>query len=114
MIKKLFELFAKEPVAGGVRKPRTATINLFRAVAVVTGNPCCEASKVKRNTRILMRSAPALPLAHCSMRQRCTCHYSRYEDRRDSERRALGMDTMSTWFSGKERRLSRGRRSKDR
>lgn len=122
MFKELLEIFTQDTARDKTRdktrerspqprKPPNA--NPYRAVAIVPGTHCCEAAKLKRHTKILMRGAPALPLGHCSMPQRCTCHYARYEDRRESPRRAFGQDTQNVWYAGQERRLKRGRRAKD-
>jgi hypothetical protein len=54
----------------------------FRAVSLVAGSVCCEATRSVKCKRLLLTQGVALPLAACTMRAQCRCRYQNYPDRR--------------------------------
>jgi hypothetical protein len=90
----------------------------FAAVEVVCGKPCCQDVGSLGGKRVLTKDAPMLPLKNCTMQDKCTCKFRKFNDRRqpDAERRALGglrHSIRSSWYSGDERRDHTGRRDTD-
>jgi len=75
---------------------------------------CCQAAREAENKRVLSVSAPTLPVAACTMPDECTCHFQKFNDRRQERRRIFGASKDSRYFGGTERRVSRGRRAADR
>ncbi len=91
--------------------------NPWRAVGIVTGKNCCQASQ-QAETRYLCEEAPRLPLAGCTSPAVCQCTYRHFEDRRKGPRRtrdgAARAPVMLHAHSGAgERRKSGGRRVTD-
>lgn len=99
--------------SGGKRAPekKPARPKRYQSVSVVCGSKCCAAVKMLSAERFLAGSAPALPLASCTVPEQCNCCFRKYDDRRDDNRRLPG--EMTRWYGGTEKRLSRGRRQVD-
>jgi hypothetical protein len=86
-----------------------------RAVSIIGGSRCCEATRSLKGQRLLVTQAIALPLAACTMPAQCKCRYHKYSDRRtDEDRRALGSTERGFLFGINERRKAEGRRPADR
>jgi hypothetical protein len=84
----------------------------YRAFSLAPSSACCAAAKDARRKRHLLREAPRLPLADCTMPMNCACKFRKYTDRRDGvDRRPLGATERNHWYSGRERRMRGGRRS---
>jgi len=87
----------------------------FAAVTVAAPSRCCEAARALAGMRILAINAPTLPMPGCTKPAQCRCKFQKYVDRRDDDqgrRFAFGQE-RSAWYSGGQRRKSRGRRSVD-
>lgn len=102
------EYRAKKPAPGAGRKPSN-TGGDYRAVSFAPSIECYAAAKNAAGKRYLLREAPRLPLADCSMPANCSCKFRKHADRRDGDRRLFGTAESSRWFAGSERR-KRGRR----
>lgn len=102
------EYGAKKPAPGAGRKPSNAGGD-YRAVSFAPSIECHAAAKSAAGQRYLLREAPRLPLADCTMPANCSCKFRKHADRRDSDRRLFGTAESSRWFAGSERR-KRGRR----
>lgn len=91
---------------------RTAPNTTYHAVSVLPGVPACGAVCRLAGQRFLSRQAPRLPLPSCDV-ETCACRFKHHKDRRAGPRRHsdVGITTLSV--TGKERRLSRGRRAED-
>lgn len=85
--------------------------NRYQAVSIAHGSKCCAAVKALAGQRLLAGSAPSLPLPTCSLAHQCKCCFRKYDDRRDDNRRLPG--EMTKWYSGAEKRRTRGRRQVD-
>jgi hypothetical protein len=116
MLKGLIGLLGKTPRNDSEQKPvprKTAPSapagQGYRAVSVAPGVKCCLAAKNGLGKRDLSRDAPRLPLANCTMPASCSCTFKKASDRRDSERREIGISETGRWFAGPENR-TRGRR----
>jgi hypothetical protein len=120
MLKRLIGLLTKTPRKGPpqkrpapkvVTKPVVATGD-YRAAWVSPGIKCCQAAKSSVHKRHLFRDGPRLPLANCTMPGNCTCTFKKASDRRDSDRRQIGVSETGRWFAGAENRTRgmRGRR----
>lgn len=83
----------------------------YRAVLIAPGVDCCLAANFSSGERYLLRDAPRLPLAGCTKPAECSCKYNKVHDRRDAERRQMGIWETSRWFAGTEKRTGRNRRS---
>ena len=87
----------------------------FRAVSIVGGTGCCRASQALKGKRLLMTQGVFIPLAACTMSDRCKCRYGKHSDRRaDDDRRILGSTQRSALYAINERRQVGGRRPADR
>lgn len=86
----------------------------YHAVAVKCGLRCCRAARQIEDKRMLSRSAPVLPLQECDSPGTCTCHFLKFNDRRQEQRRIFGSATDARFYAGTERRYSMGRRAADR
>jgi len=84
----------------------------YHAVAVIPGPQPCKAALVARGRRVLSRDAPPLPLQECTNPNTCRCHFAKFNDRRQEERRDVL--SFSRWYPGTERRRNYGRRTTDR
>ena len=97
----------KEPPAAGPMRP-------FQAISIYRGLICCDMARKFSEHRFLMRDAPPLPLAGCSMRKTCQCKYIKHRDRRSEPRRLIDFGVVARLFDGNERRARRaGRRTSD-
>lgn len=87
----------------------------YPSVSLLAPRNCCAAVKGLDGRRILAASAPNLPLSDCSMPGQCRCRFQKYSDRRGDEenRRFPYASERSAWYSGAQRRKSRGRRRGD-
>jgi hypothetical protein len=118
MIKALRGLLGKTPREHAAKKPaptaRPKPPNAdgdYRAVSLVSSSGRCAAAKDAAGKRYLLREAPRLPLAACTMPTNCSCKFRKNSDRRDGDRRLLGETETNRWFSGPESRKRGGRRS---
>ena len=97
----------KEPPAAGPLRP-------FQAISIYRGVTCCEMARKFSEHRFLVRDAPPLPLAGCTMRKTCHCKYVKHRDRRAEPRRLIDFGVAARLFDGRERRARKaGRRSND-
>jgi hypothetical protein len=99
--------------AGTGQRPATAT--RYAAAMILAPARCCLAVQAVANQQFLATEAPLLPLRDCTMPGQCQCRYQKAPDRRadESSRRDDLHSVQVTWFGGKERRRSPGRRRKD-
>jgi hypothetical protein len=118
MIDELKQLFGKTPREYPAKRPtpiattkRPDTGSDFRAVSVTPSLLCCEAATRAAGRRVLLREAPRLPLAACTMPTGCACKFRKDADRRDSDRRLFGEIETNRWFAGPESRKRGGRRA---
>jgi hypothetical protein len=116
MLKGLIGLLGKTARNDSAQKPvpRTTAPSApagqdFRAVSVAPGIKCCLAAKNALGKSYLSREAPRLPLVNCTMPANCSCKFKKASDRRDSERREMGLSETGRWFAGPDNR-TRGRR----
>jgi hypothetical protein len=93
-------------------KPRPAE-SRFHAVSIIPGEDACAAAYRFTGRRFLSAHAPRLPLPTCDA-PHCTCRYKHHKDRRAGPRRRGEVGMMVAYYSGAERRRSRGRRATDR
>jgi hypothetical protein len=91
----------------------SAPLRPFQAVSIYRGLECCQIAKKFSEHRFLVRDAPTLPLAGCTMRAACQCRYLKHKDRRSEPRRLVDFGLSTRLFDGRERRGRVGRRSKD-
>jgi hypothetical protein len=92
--------------------PASQPLRPFQAVSIFRGVVCCSMAKQFSEHRFLARDAPALPLAGCTMPERCECRYLKHKDRRAGERRLVDFSLANTMYSGMERRRFTSRRRK--
>jgi len=87
----------------------------YPAVTIAMGMTHCPAVEALDGMRILATHAPTLPMPNCSMAKECRCRFKKYVDRREDEegRRFKFGGERSAWYTGGQRRKSKGRRSKD-
>ena len=97
----------KEPPAA------TGPLRPFQAISIYRGLICCDMARKFSEHRFLVRDAPPLPLAGCSMDSKCQCKYIKHRDRRAEPRRLIDFGVAARMFDGKERRARRGRRNGD-
>ena len=65
----------------------TSAKDPWKAVVILSGDSACAAVRELRSKRFLSRSAPRLPLAECTIQDRCQCKYRHLGDRRGVQRR---------------------------
>ncbi len=94
------------PAASGALRP-------FQAISIYRGLICCDMARKFSEHRFLVRDAPPLPLAGCSMSKKCQCKYIKHKDRRAEPRRLIDFGVVERMFDGKERRARGGRRRGD-
>jgi hypothetical protein len=100
----------------GRKEPPAATgpLRPFQAISIYRGVICCELARKFSDHRFLVRDAPPLPLAGCSLGTACQCKYIKHRDRRAEPRRLMDFGMSARLFDGRERRVrSGGRRAKD-
>jgi hypothetical protein len=87
----------------------------YPAVTVEPGSKRCAAVEALVGMRILATHAPKLPMPNCSMAATCRCRFKKYVDRREDEegRRFKFGAERSAWYTGGQRRKSKGRRNAD-
>jgi len=107
-------LFRRSHPVAAPRSHRVDANYPYHAVAIKCGMHCCKAARVAENKRVLSVTAPTLPVAACTMPNECTCHFQKFNDRRQEHRRIFGSSEDSRYFGGTERRQSGGRRAADR
>jgi len=105
-------------MGGGYGRPffiAMAQSKKYPAVTIATGNECCGAVGALEGMRILASHAPILPMPNCTMPEKCRCRFKKYVDRREDEegRRSSFGQERSSWYTGGQRRKSRGRRPAD-
>ncbi|HTV78657.1 MAG TPA: hypothetical protein VMF03_10385 [Steroidobacteraceae bacterium] len=98
----------RKPAARPQPKPAVAA-SPYGAVSVTPGIRSCPAARGSVGQRHLSRVAPRLPLPTCTMPAQCACRFKKVPDRRDGDRRQIGITETGRWFSGAEKR-SGGRR----
>lgn len=91
----------------------TGSLRPFQAISIYRGLICCEMARKFSEHRFLVRGAPPLPLAGCSMPEKCHCKYIKHKDRRAEGRRMMDYGLAARLFDGRERRKRGGRRSQD-
>ena len=118
MIKLLNELLGRIAREQPVKKPmpirnlkRPGTGGDFRAVSIAPNIMCCTAAMRAVGKTYLLRDAPRLPLAACTMPKHCSCKFHKNADRREKDRRLFGASETSRWFEGLESRRRATRRS---
>jgi hypothetical protein len=95
------------PAAAGPLRP-------FQAISIYRGLICCDMARRFSDHRFLVRDAPPLPLAGCTMRKNCQCKYIKHRDRRAEPRRLIDFGVAARLFDGRERRARKtGRRRSD-
>jgi len=101
----------------GRKEPPEATatgpLRPFQAISIYRGLICCEMARKFSEHRFLVRDAPPLPLAGCTMRETCHCKYIKHKDRRAEPRRLIDFGLSARIFDGRERRVRGGRRTDD-
>src|SRR5271165_4563003 len=101
---------AKQPAP--IAKPnRSTTAGDFRAVSIAPSLECCAAAMHARGRPYLLREAPRLPLAACTMPTNCSCKFHKNDDRRDGDRRLFAATETNQWFAGPDNRRNGSRRS---
>lgn len=87
----------------------------YPAVTIVASAKRCQAVAALDGARFLAQKAPKLPMPDCTMPKECRCRFKKYVDRREDEqgRRFKFGSERSAWYSGTQRRKSRGRRTVD-
>ncbi|HKQ16546.1 MAG TPA: hypothetical protein VJT80_24225 [Steroidobacteraceae bacterium] len=101
---------------GSRKEPPAATgpLRPFQAISIYRGVVCCELARKFSEHRFLVRDAPPLPLAGCSMGKSCQCKYIKHRDRRAESRRLIDFGMAARLFDGRERRTrDGGRRNSD-
>ena len=118
MIKVLKQLLSRispeHPAKKTTSIPRPKRSNIggdFRAASIAPSIMCCSAAMHATERTYLLRDAPRLPLAACTMPKNCSCKYRKNADRRDSDRRLFGANETNRWFVGVDGRKLGGRRS---
>ncbi len=105
----------KSGVRAGARAGAPVTAPLcgldYRAVSLVPNIECEAVAKYAAGSRYLMREAPTLPLPNCATPATCSCRFRKHADRREGDRRLLGMTATNRWFVESERRRPGGRRA---
>ena len=92
----------------------TGPLRPFQAISIYRGAASCEMARRFSDHRFLVRDAPPLPLAGCSMSNTCQCKYIKHRDRRAEPRRLIDFGVAARLFDGRERRArSGGRRTRD-
>ena len=84
-------------------------------MTIVSAANCCGAAKALEGVRVLAEHAPPLPVPNCTIPKECRCRFKKYLDRREDDqgRRFKYGGERSAWYSGSQRRKSRGRRDQD-
>jgi hypothetical protein len=102
-------------IGSKTRMVALADLASYPSVAVITPDSCCEAAKALQGRIVLAADAPLLPLDDCADPGSCQCRYRKYPDRRmgDDDRRFPYEGQRATWFTGDERRRSKGQRQDD-
>ena len=101
---------------GARKEPPAATgpLRPFQAISIYRGLICCDMARKFSEHRFLVRDAPPLPLAGCSMGKNCQCKYIKHKDRRAEPRRLIDFGVAARLFDGKEKRNRiGGRRTSD-
>jgi hypothetical protein len=114
---------AKRSLLGGLlarfsrrKEPPAATgpLRPFQAISIYRGLICCDMARKFSEHRFLVRDAPPLPLAGCTMPNNCQCKYIKHKDRRAEPRRLMDFGMAARLFDGRERRArGGGRRNND-
>ena len=91
----------------------TAPLRPFQAISIYRGLLCCDMARKFSEYRFLVRDAPSLPLAGCSMPKNCHCRYIKHRDRRAESRRLNDFGLAARLFDGNERRKRGGRRNNE-
>jgi hypothetical protein len=100
-------------------QPRTTAaprlVRDFRAVSIAPKSVACPAAKQVNGKRFLIREAPRLPLAGCTLPEQCRCRYDKHDDRRQHDRRHPYGNGLGIADPDAERRQkkTRGRRATD-
>jgi hypothetical protein len=103
---------AIRPAVSTRPKPTQANVD-YRAVSLAPNSACDVATHdISIGKRYLQRDAPRLPMSGCLTPASCSCKFRKHADRRDGDRRLLGMAETNRWYAGGERRNRGGRRSR--
>ncbi len=94
------------PAASGALRP-------VQAISIYRGLICCDRARKFSEHRFLVRDAPPLPLAGCTLGAKCQCKYIKHKDRRSEPRRLIDFGVAARLFDGKEKRNRTGRRRND-
>jgi hypothetical protein len=102
------ERFEPQPPPSRFKRPKPESP--YHSVSIRPGAVSCQAAKQLGRIRFLSGTVPRLPLPECDCPS-CECSYSHYADRRSGfdRRRVIAAPSVTSV----ERRLTRGRRSKD-
>lgn len=87
----------------------------YRGVQIIAGaDGCCREAEVAAEDRFLAHQVPRLPLDGCD-RERCSCTYRLFDDRRTDLRRAsdVAFDIAAELRTAPNRRNELGRRRGD-
>jgi hypothetical protein len=104
---------AKKPAA--IASPKLSNAGGdFRAVSIAPSLECCAAAMRATGRPYLLREAPRLPLAACTMPTKCSCKFHKNADRREGDRRLFGATETNRWFAGPDNRKQGCRRSTER
>ncbi len=97
------------------REPDVATppVRPFQAISIFRAPIACEMAHRFSDHRFLAKDAPSLPLAGCTMAEKCECRYLKHRDRRSTTRRLVDFTATSRIYIGKDRRTLKGRRATD-
>lgn len=113
-LKTMMDSLLRKPDNGANGQDKSAPKPAYPAISIKPGRPACAAAMAMVEQRILVRAACRLPLAECTMTDRCSCSFAKHADRRDEDdRRVFGWDGTHDWHGDNNRRKSRGRRDDD-
>jgi hypothetical protein len=107
---QLFSRFRSKRAAKAVL-PQSA--RPFQAISIFRGVKACALANQMSEHRFLAKDAPSLPLPGCTMAEGCDCVYLKHRDRRGPQRRTVDFSASQRVYTGKERRLVKGRRATD-
>lgn len=85
----------------------------FQAISIFRGIKACALANQLSEQRFLAKDAPPLPLPGCTMPESCECVYLKHRDRRAAQRRVIDFSASQRLYTGKERRVLKGRRMTD-
>ena len=110
LLQRLFSRFRARRAAMAV-PPHSA--RPFQAISIFRGVNAGALANRLSEQRFLAKDAPSLPLPGCTMRASCECVYLKHRDRRAAQRRVMDFSASQRVYTGKERRVLKGRRATD-